>query len=74
MTGFEPATPRPPGVCANRTAPHPDMYGLNLPKKHSSGFKLNLKLKSMQFIRSLAKGHIPKLDCKNRNKDGIKND
>jgi len=50
------------------------MYGLNLPKKHSSGFKLNLKLKSMQFIRSLAKGHIPKLDCKNRNKDGIKND
>ena len=24
MTGFEPATPRPPGVCANRAAPHPE--------------------------------------------------
>tara|TARA_B100001109_G_scaffold191175_1_gene157787 strand:+ start:1659 stop:1775 length:117 start_codon:yes stop_codon:yes gene_type:complete len=24
MTGFEPATPRPPAVCANRAAPHPE--------------------------------------------------
>ena len=25
MTGFEPATTRPPAVYANRTAPHPDL-------------------------------------------------
>ena len=24
MTGFEPATTRPPAVYANRTAPHPE--------------------------------------------------
>lgn len=26
MTGFEPATTRPPDVYANRTAPHPEIY------------------------------------------------
>ena len=26
MTGFEPATSRPPAVYANRTAPHPANY------------------------------------------------
>ena len=30
MTGFEPATTRPPAVYANRTAPHPDFGGANL--------------------------------------------
>ena len=30
MTGFEPATPRPPAVCANRTAPHPDITNIEL--------------------------------------------
>tara|TARA_B100001559_G_scaffold106074_1_gene89239 strand:+ start:341 stop:460 length:120 start_codon:yes stop_codon:yes gene_type:complete len=29
MTGFEPATPRPPAVCANRTTPHPALMNLN---------------------------------------------
>tara|TARA_B100001093_G_scaffold482358_1_gene513935 strand:+ start:323 stop:439 length:117 start_codon:yes stop_codon:yes gene_type:complete len=29
MTGFEPATPRPPAVCANRTAPHPVLTNIN---------------------------------------------
>ncbi len=28
MTGFEPATPRPPAVCANRAAPHPDYVNI----------------------------------------------
>ena len=26
MTGFEPATTRPPAVYANRTAPHPELF------------------------------------------------
>ena len=30
MTGFEPATPRPPAVCANRAAPHPDFINIEL--------------------------------------------
>jgi hypothetical protein len=29
MTGFEPATTRPPAVYANRTAPHPESSGKN---------------------------------------------
>ena len=29
MTGFEPATTRPPAVYANRTAPHPELCGKN---------------------------------------------
>ena len=29
MTGFEPATTRPPAVYANRTAPHPDRPFVN---------------------------------------------
>tara|TARA_Y100001949_G_scaffold174497_1_gene182074 strand:+ start:628 stop:744 length:117 start_codon:yes stop_codon:yes gene_type:complete len=29
MTGFEPATPRPPAVCANRTTPHPVLTNIN---------------------------------------------
>lgn len=28
MTGFEPATTRPPAVYANRTAPHPELFFL----------------------------------------------
>ena len=30
MTGFEPATTRPPAVYANRTAPHPDFRIANI--------------------------------------------
>ena len=30
MTGFEPATTRPPAVYANRTAPHPVLKAANL--------------------------------------------
>ena len=30
MTGFEPATTRPPAVYANRTAPHPVLRAANL--------------------------------------------
>ncbi len=30
MTGFEPATTRPPAVYANRTAPHPEKLMANI--------------------------------------------
>lgn len=30
MTGFEPATTRPPAVYANRTAPHPEFIKIIL--------------------------------------------
>ena len=35
MTGFEPATTRPPAVYANRTAPHPELF-LEFQRKHFS--------------------------------------
>ncbi len=36
MTGFEPATTRPPAVYANRTAPHPELYQFNIHLKHKN--------------------------------------
>ena len=39
MTGFEPATPRPPAVCANRTTPHPVLKFYSKVKTLSDGLK-----------------------------------
>ncbi len=45
MTGFEPATTRPPAVYANRTAPHPDVLWAS--KK--TLFKIITKQKTKAF-------------------------
>ena len=43
MTGFDPATPRPPAVCANRTAPHPEKNKYNL-----SNMKKKLNIENLK--------------------------
>lgn|GEM_PF-6098029 len=49
MTGFEPATTRPPAVYANRTAPHPDFK--MVPKENT--FLENKKAKAFKTLAFL---------------------
>ncbi len=57
MTGFEPATPRPPGVYATRLRHIPNYVISRSPA--SLWFFDPQKIPVVQFILSLVKGHIP---------------
>jgi hypothetical protein len=65
MTGFEPATPRPPAVYANRTAPHPEKVVVYLSKIII--FYNNLRVRPSRYQRDTLTGlrHIPKIFTKN---------
>ena len=54
MTGFEPATPRPPAVCANRTALHPVITKIKIAINICLKTKNFVNFKSTKFIVGVA--------------------
>jgi hypothetical protein len=50
MIGFEPTTPRPPAVCANRTALHPDVEAIDFLTKYLASFLLMIRHPPSEFF------------------------
>ena len=61
MTGFEPATTRPPAVYANRTAPHPEYYFITTKTIVVYGFQQIKKTTSGAVYPELAEGPHPEV-------------
>ncbi len=50
MTGFEPATPGPPDQCANRAAPHPELFQLSSKPSKYSQFAILIHVYKSLFL------------------------